>query len=108
MSPLPLEQEVSSNIPQPDSLLLYSNLSFSHAWLGINDDYEAVSATLTLEAGSNPRTCVNVIINDDAFDEIDTEIFIIDLTLLSPGPVFRDTTDVFIEDDGEFGVVVRD
>ena len=59
-------------------------------------------------AGSNPRTCVNVTINDDIFDEIDTEIFIIDLTLLSPGSVFRATTDVVIEDDGEFGMVVPD
>ena len=68
-----------------------------------------MSATLTLEAGSNPRACVNVTINDDAFDEIDTEIFIIDLTLQSPGPVvFRATTDVVIEDNGEFGVVVPD
>ena len=54
--------------------------------------------------GLNSRACVDVVINNDLADEAD-EIFIIDLTLLSPHPTTIITTDVVIFDDGEQSVV---
>ena len=74
--------------------------------LGNSDDFVAVSEPLVLVAGSNPRTCVNITINDDAFDEISEETFVIDLTLLTSMPIFRNTTEVVIRDDGELELSV--
>ena len=64
-------------------------------------DYVPVSEPLTLLAGSNPRVCANVTINDDVIDEISQESFEIQMRLLSPFPVFRNSTYVVIIDDGE-------
>ena len=59
-----------------------------------------MSETLTLPAGSNPSTCVMVVINDDMADE-NSESFRINLDVLTtPWPTFRTTATVEIIDNG--------
>ena len=103
MSPLPLELEVSGSYTNPSSPQ-ERTISISRCLSGPEDDYEPVSEPLTLMPGLNSRACVDVVINNDLADEAD-EIFIIDLTLLSPHPTTIITTDVVIFDDGEQSVV---
>ena len=102
-----LSQDVSttSGTGGETQLWLSGSLPIIIYCLGNNDDFEAVSESLTLMAGANPRVCVNVTINDDTADEID-EGFIIDLTPLTPWPIFRNTTDVVIVDDGEMDAYI--
>ena len=67
-------------------------------------DYEPVSGPLVLQAGNSPRACVNVIILNDAADEM-LENFFIDLSVPGPFTVFRSITTVVILDDGESPIV---
>ena len=66
---------------------------------GVIDDFGSVSETLTLMAGSS-RVCVNVTIFDDNVDE-GTESFIIRLANFAGLPQFRNSSTVFILDNGE-------
>ena len=78
---------------------------FVSALLGVVDDFQSVSESLTLMAGNFSRVCVNVIIEDDEVDE-DTEEFTIGLANFNDQPEFRINTTVIIIDNGECTFII--